>query len=144
MDNEPEPLDDAGTLVDALLSEPEVLPRYDRDSLMESCREPELSSTLGSLLESLSDLLVDRDTEADSECDSESLVSDPLRLLADTSQLCDGELSERESESLFDSLCETLETEPIDSLADDSPPDDSLVDFDVELLSDSVLPELLE
>ena len=94
MDSEAEPLDDAGTLVDALLSEPEVLPGYDRDSLMETCRDPELSSTLGSLPESLSDLLVERDTEVDSECDSDSLAPDPLRLLADASQLCDGELSE--------------------------------------------------
>lgn len=111
---------------------------------MESCRDPELSSTLGSLPESLSDLLVERDTEVDSECDSDSLASDPLRLLADASQLCDGELSERESESLFDSLCETLETERLDSLADDSPTDDSLADVDGELLSDGMLPESLD
>jgi len=94
VDSEAEPLDDAGTLVDALLSEPEVLPRCDRDSLMESCREPELSSTLGSLPESLSDLLVESDAEVDLECDSDSLASDSLRLPADASQLCDGELSE--------------------------------------------------
>ncbi|GAA4447322.1 hypothetical protein [Novipirellula rosea] len=129
-----DPLEEAATLVEALLADSDVLPEYDRETLTESCRELELSLALGSLSEPLSDLLAECDTDFDVDCESESLDKDPLRLLADASQLCDGEVWESESEWLSDSLSETLDT---DSLA---------VEFDAEseLLSDVMLPESLD
>ena len=64
-------------------------------------------------------------------------------LLAEDCQLNDGELSERDS--LSDLLCDSLESEsePLESDADDSLPDDTLADVDSELLSDGALADTL-